>query len=57
MGADIFRSRRMNDSQEEANNSLDRDSDSDADRDIATILQFLIRRLILLFLFKIFIAF
>jgi WD repeat-containing protein 23 len=42
MGADIFRDRRMSE-RHDAPNNLDRDSDSDADRDIATILQFLIR--------------
>lgn len=45
MGANIFHDRRMTESYDAANNSLDRDSDSDPDRDIATILQFLIRRL------------
>lgn len=48
MGANIFHDRRMNVSYDESSN-MDRDSDSDPDRDIATILQFLIRRLVLTF--------
>lgn len=43
MGANIFHDRRMNEFETD-NNTLDRDSDSDPDRDIATILQYLIRR-------------